>query len=189
MKKGRVILLCGSPGVGKTAVADALAKKGHTSVTIGTLMKELAVSKGYVKNRDEIRYLPKETTTKLRKAAIRRISEMRGTVIVDTHVSVANGNRYTSGMPYDTVSMLNSVSGIIFMDATNRELMLRRKKDKDRTREEEDERRMDNQRAINLGVVSYYFTYLNIPLYIIHNRQGHISETVKNCLEAIENME
>ncbi len=189
MKKSRAIWLCGPPGVGKTTVADALAKKGHGVVNIGTLMKELAVKKGYVKSRDEIKYLPKGTTTKLRKTAVMEISKMRGTIIIDTHVSVANGDRYTSGMPFDTVSVLSRISGIIFIDATHKELMLRRKKDSSRIREEENERGTENQRMINLGVVSYYFTYLNIPLYIIHNRQGHISETVKECLEAINNME
>ena len=183
------ILLCGSPGVGKTSVTELLKKEGYKSVTIGTLMKDIAVAEKYVKNRDQIRYLPKKVTSALRKSAIRQISAMSGTVLIDTHVSVCSGNRYTSGIPYDAISMLKGLSGIIMIDATEKEILARRKGDKSRTREIEDKVKIENQRMINLSALSYYSTYLNLPLYIIHNRQGRIQETANRCIEAIKNMD
>ncbi|MCL5007836.1 MAG: AAA family ATPase [Candidatus Marsarchaeota archaeon] len=142
MHKRKIIIICGAPGVGKTTVANALARDGRTVANIGTMMNELGSSgKYYVKSRDRIRYRSMEVNSRLRLNAARRIRRMHGDVIIDTHASVIAGDKVVSGMPLNFMKPLaGEVSAIIYLDASNTELIARRLKDSDRNRQRQSER-------------------------------------------------
>ncbi|RLG62950.1 adenylate kinase, partial [Candidatus Geothermarchaeota archaeon] len=75
MSTGKIIVIVGIPGVGKTSVinyaVDKLAKEGYSSIVVnyGTVMLEEAMKKGLVNNRDEIRRLDVEKQMELQRMA------------------------------------------------------------------------------------------------------------------------
>ncbi len=191
MHKRKIIIICGAPGVGKTTVANALARDGRTVANIGTMMNELGSSgKYYVKSRDRIRYRSMEVNSRLRLNAARRIRRMHGDVIIDTHASVIAGDKVVSGMPLNFMKPLaGEVSAIIYLDASNTELMARRLKDSDRNRQRQGDLEIDRQRDVNLATLSYYMVTLDIPIYIINNRENKVKDTVKSCEDVIRDLD
>ncbi len=191
MHKRKIIIICGAPGVGKTTVANALARDGRTVANIGTMMNELGSSgKYYVKSRDRIRYRSMEVNSRLRLNAARRIRRMHGDVIIDTHASVIAGDKVVSGMPLNFMKPLaGEVSAIIYLDASNTELMARRLKDSDRNRQRQSDLEIDRQRDVNLATLSYYMVTLDIPIYIINNRENKVKDTVKSCEDVIRDLD
>jgi adenylate kinase len=191
MHKRKIIIICGAPGVGKTTVANALARDGRTVANIGTMMNELGSSgKYYVKSRDRIRYRSMEVNSRLRLNAARRIRRMHGDVIIDTHASVIAGDKVVSGMPLNFMKPLaGEVSAIIYLDASNAELIARRLKDSDRNRQRQSDLEIDRQRDVNLATLSYYMVTLDIPIYIINNRENKVKDTVKSCEDVIRDLD
>ncbi len=191
MHKRKIIIICGAPGVGKTTVANALARDGRTVANIGTMMNELGSSgKYYVKSRDRIRYRSMEVNSRLRLNAARRIRRMHGDVIIDTHASVIAGDKVVSGMPLNFMKPLaGEVSAIIYLDASNTELIARRLKDSDRNRQRQSDLEIDRQRDVNLATLSYYMVTLDIPIYIINNRENKVKDTVKSCEDVIRDLD
>lgn len=191
MRKRKIVIICGAPGVGKTTVSNALARDGRTVVNIGTMMNELGSSgKYYVKSRDRIRYRSMRVNSKLRLNAARKIRRMQGDIIIDTHASVIAGDKVVSGMPLSFMKpLIGDLSGIIYLDASNSELIGRRLRDKGRTRERQTDLEIDRQRDLNLAMLSYYMVTLDIPIYIINNRENKVKDTVKNCEDLIRGME
>lgn len=182
------IFITGSPGVGKTTIANILSGKGYATFNIGSLMTEIAIKEGLVRNRDEVRKLDVDKSTELRGMAAEHISDSEGVKIVDTQISVAHGGRYAAGIPVNLMNKIKDLHLIIYIDATRDEIRTRRSKDDTRTRENENDEFIDIQRSINIGILSYYSVHLNVPIYFIHNRENDIENTVKKCEDAIKSI-
>lgn len=138
--------------------------------------------------RDRLRYLPTERIRELRKAAFSRIAAMEGTVIVDTHATVEKGNKFIFGLPINDLQYMGKVQGIIYVDASPEELIKRRSTDTMRKRENDDEEVLNLQRHLNLSVVTMYGSTYDIPVYILHNKDGglHAAKTdFENFIEDI----
>ncbi len=186
--RSNTIFITGSPGVGKTTIANMLSTKEYSVFNAGTLMNEIAVREGLVDNRDEIRTLDPKKSTELRRRMAESISDVDGIKIVDTQISVAYEGRYTAGIPIELMDRIKDLSLIIYIDATKEEIKKRRFKDKTRIRENEDDEIIDVQRSINIGILSYYLVRLNIPVYFVHNKENDLEGTVKKCEDAIKSI-
>jgi adenylate kinase len=187
----KVIIVTGTPGAGKTTLiarSKALAKIRYDDVTIGTLMEKIVKVKGWAKDRDEIRYLSNERITELRTATFSAIAGMEGNVVVDTHASIEQKGRYVPGLPAtETMLLKEGLKAIVCVDSSTEDILTRRAADdKNRKREVEDSRLIDMQRTINLSSLSYYSLKLNIPLYVIDNKQGMLDTSVKRFVEVLE---
>ncbi len=185
--KNTIILVLGSPGAGKTTLINSVAedlKHEFKVVNIGTLMTEELKSKSIP--RDKLRYLPNKEIQKLRRAAFKRIAKMHGTIIVDTHATVEKGNKFIFGLPIKDLRYMGNVHGIIYVDASPEELMKRRSADTIRKRENDDEEVLDLQRHLNLSVISMYGSMYDIPVYILHNKEGKL-EAAKADFESFIN--
>ena len=78
----RVIVITGTPGIGKTSISDSLASKlGAIHINVGELVTREKITSGY----DEARQTLIADTDKLAKRIERMINESRKTVIVDGH--------------------------------------------------------------------------------------------------------
>lgn len=189
-QKNRIILVFGSPGAGKTTVVTKSIgnNAAYRIINIGTLMKDIAMKKSYVKDRDDVRYLPIKTAIAIRKIAIRQIEKMSGNIVIDTHASVERGNRYFPGMPLDAISKLDRVAGIIYVDARTDDIIKRRKGDKNRKREIESARTIDMQRSINIAMMSTISAHLNISIYIIENDEGMLQSAEKGFKAAVDDI-
>ncbi len=186
----RIIIVTGTPGAGKTTAitnSEGITKVKYKDVTIGTLMEEIVKQKGWAKDRDEIRYLPNDKITELRKLAFAAIAAMNDNVVVDTHASIEQRGRYVPGLPTaETMLLKDGLRAIVCIDASTEDILIRRASDKNRKREVEDARLVDMQRVINLSSLSYYSQKLNIPLYVIDNKQDMLDATVKRFAEILE---
>ena len=143
---------------------------------MGTMMLEVGQKLGYVTDRDQIRFLDLKKFNEVRNKALDEIEEMSGNIIIDTHASVGENGRYLPGFPVHFLDKLGHVKGLIYIDATTKDIMARRKADKTRKREDDDEPTIDAQRLINISMLSFASAYLNVPLYVVINRHGRPGE-------------
>ena len=183
----RIVVVTGSPGVGKTTLVKSLG--GDPSFRIMSVADEmlpLAAEKGWAKHRDELRYMDNEQITTLRNYAFEKIAASDGNVIIDTHATVEQNGRYVPGLPGDAMEKFKGLmAGIIYIDASTDDILARRESDKERVREKEARHIIHMQRAINISALSYYSSYLNVPLYVVTNRQGRLDESMekfKSCI-------
>lgn len=187
-----IVIVTGTPGAGKTTILEGVAKdKSYRIVSVGTLMFDLASKENFVGERDKLRLKSNEKRhSELRDKAFSKIASTKGNVIVDTHVSIeAEGTgRYVPGLPLEALKRIKNLKGFIYVDAHTDRILERRRADKTRKRKEEDSALIDTQRLINISALSYYSSYLNIPLYVIFNRQNMLDwsiEKLKTCLKEL----
>ncbi len=185
----KIVVVTGTPGAGKTTVIRNSKKAGsYKIVSVGGLMEEIGVERKYVHDRDEIRKLKNEQISELRKEAFHKISSLDGNVIVDTHASVARRRRYIPGFPFEALEHMKGIIGLIYIDSSAEEIIARRGRDLTRERELESKEEINDQRTINLSMLSYYASYLNIPLYIIENKEGNMDGTLSNFAEDLKEL-
>ena len=88
----KLVVLTGIPGSGSTTVLKkTLEEVDYLHLNYGDIMTEIAVEKGLVENRDELRKLPADTQKEIQKEAGLRIKERSESenVIVDTHCTIS----------------------------------------------------------------------------------------------------
>jgi adenylate kinase len=174
----RIVIVTGTPGAGKSSIVRTLDKSPVYRVrNLGEIMLGLAIKKGYCKDRDKIRYLSNAKQNELGLAAARQLAKEKGTVVLDTHASVEQHGRVVTGLPGNFLDALKDVRGLVYVDSETDLIVKRRKRDKARSREVESKRTIETQRIINLSTLSYCAAYLNIPIYIIDNKEGRLKES------------
>ena len=175
-----IILVAGSPGAGKTTVLREVGKSfNSTIVNMGTMMLQVAQGLGYVKDRDQLRFLGLKKFNEVRNKALDEIEKMDGNIIIDTHASVGENGRYLPGFPVSFLNHLGHVRGLVYIDATTKDIMSHRLADHSRKREKDDEPTIDAQRLINISMLSFASAYLNVPFYVVINRHGDLVKTVE----------
>lgn len=140
------IIATGVPGVGKTTVLNSareiLAREGinFMIVNFGDYMLSVALEKGWVKHRDELRYLPLRRQLELQEYAARAIrldAEQKlgekGILIVDTHAVIKTPVGYWAGLPENVVKELNP-DAIVVIEAPPEVVYEHQKRDTSRRR-------------------------------------------------------
>ncbi len=175
----KIVFVCGSPGAGKSSVVGGISSNGNYKiVNVGNLMEVMARTKGYAKDRDEIRFLSKERYDELQIAAFKMISEMEGNIVLDTHATVEQNGRYMPGITFGKAAHLKGLAAFMYIDALTQDIESRRKDDRTRRRENERPELVDVQREINMSILSACSTYLDLPFYVIFNERGKLESSV-----------
>jgi adenylate kinase len=176
----KIVFVCGSPGAGKTTMLKGVAdNQNYKFMNVGTVMLEIAIKHGYVKERDEIRFLSKKLINELQILTFTEISKGDGNVILDTHATVEENGRYVPGITIEHTKYLAGLAGFIYIDSLTEDISHRRKGDHTRRREHERKELIDVQRHINLSILSTCATYLDVPVYVIFNEQGKLEESIE----------
>jgi adenylate kinase len=187
--KKNVILILGIPGSGKSTLLRGVeGYKGYKSINVGTVMKKVTEEKNMDLSRDKIRYLNKDMIDQIRSETFNRVLSSGDKLLVDTHSTIERESKFITGLPADS-EIMKDVNGIIYIDADSSEIIRRRSFDPKREREKDDEYIIDKQRDLNMAVMGFYLTYLNIPVYIINNKKGDIElsiEKFKHFIDLIE---
>ena len=141
---GRVIVVTGIPGTGKTTVCNELAKLAKQIgrkvevINYGTVMVELSHKSGKSLHRDELRKsglaLQRNLQTEAAKIISKKAAEFEGEVIVDTHMSIKTVDGYWAGLPSHVLQLLNP-DMFILVEAEPQEILSRRLKDITRKRD------------------------------------------------------
>ncbi len=177
------IIVTGTPGSGKTTVLKALSD--IRVINMGTEMLKYTADKN-ITNRDEIRkVLSYSDINRIRKSIFEELNKIDSDFLFETHTSVKKGSKYIPGFSDTELRMLKEVKAIIYIDATAGEILLRRQNDSTRERENETEEDINEQRSINIALASYFSACLNVPLYMVRNRQNMVSETNNEVRKAI----
>jgi adenylate kinase len=186
----KIAIVTGSPGVGKTTLVKTLSGDHlYKIVSVADEMLPVAVEKSYVQHRDELRKLTNEQITELRNVAFENIAKKDGNIIIDTHATVEQKGRFVPGLPFGAVKHFDGkLAGLIYIDASTDDILARRMGDNSRIREKEERHVIHMQRSINISVLSYYSSRLNVPLYVITNRQGHLEAAVNDFKASISDI-
>ena len=141
---GRVIVVTGIPGTGKTTVSNELAKLAKQIgrkvevINYGTVMVELSHKSGKTLHRDELRKsglaLQRDLQAEAAKIISKKAAEAEGYVIVDTHMSIKTVDGYWAGLPFHVLQLLNP-DMFILVEAEPNEVLSRRFKDVTRKRD------------------------------------------------------
>lgn len=106
----KVVIAAGLNGSGKSSVSKVAKSKGYTVVNWGDLMVETALQRKLVTNRDQMRHLALPVQDHLQIEAARRILEMQGKILVDTHYAIPVSKKsFIRGLPNNILDILKPV--------------------------------------------------------------------------------
>ncbi len=188
----KIVIVTGTPGAGKTSIVDGVIKEGgrikYKTVSMGTEMNNLAVKKRLVKNRDEIRKLHPKTIEKLRGEALVKISKMNGNLILDTHATVKSANRYVPGFSSREIGILSGLKAFVYIDSEATDIIIRRARDRNRTRDVDNIEELKQQREINLSLIASYSiqSEVPVPIFIIENRENKLEQAIAQAKDIIQ---
>ena len=175
-----VIVVTGIPGVGKTTVMkQATEGLDIEFVTFGSVMIDIAVEMGLVKDRDEMRKLTLEQQKDLQIHSAEKVASM-GDVILDTHCTVKTPKGYMPGLPEWVLKKLKPTA-IVVVEADPDEIFNRRAKDITRNRDPDSEEEIAEHQQINRAAAMSYATLTGATVKIVFNHDDAIEEAVKQA--------
>ena len=191
---GRVIVVTGIPGTGKTTVCNETLKlaeqtrKKIQAVNYGSIMVELSRKRGKSLHRDELRRCGLTFQRNLQVEAAKTISkktgEVDGDLIVDTHMSIKTANGYLAGLPSHVLQLLNP-DMFVLVEAEPHEVLSRRFRDKTRKRDKamEDEIMEETLFSRLMAVACAVLTGASVK--IVRNLAGKQAEAAEDVLKLL----
>jgi adenylate kinase len=188
---GRLAVVVGIPGVGKTTVMDNFVEtckqKGIKArvLTMGTLMLEEAVAKGLAQDRDGLRGLTLKQQRELREASVPKIlaAKREATIVLlDTHFMVRSRGGYLIALPR---KFLDSISPEFFIvvEAAVDEIVRRRNKDKERTRDVVDRSEVKLEQDITRQAAFLLASLCNADAIRVLNRRNQAAQAARKLYE------
>ena len=194
MARGKVVIVTGIPGAGKSTVCKellALASERGAKVSVlnyGDAMVEIMTKKGRELHRDDIRRMgmsvqkvvQAEAAAKLAK----KIEKADGHVIIDTHMVVKTSFGYLPGLPKHVLEILKP-DLLVLVEASPEEIAERRPKDVDRRRDVRTLEELQEEIAFSRMVASACSVFTGAPVAIIMNRTGRQREAAEQLLKLL----
>ncbi|MGQ9719951.1 MAG: adenylate kinase [Candidatus Jordarchaeum sp.] len=190
-RKGRIFIVTGIPGVGKTTVLDASLEAARASgsdevllVNYGTVMFEEAKSKGLVENRDQMRNLPSEVQREVQRLAAEKIAGMAKNkiVIVDTHMLIKTPEGFLPGIPIWVAEAL-CPNLFILVEAFPEEIAGRRSRDAARNRDLESVKDIDLHQQLCRSAAIACAEITGSTVKIIMNHDGKAEEAAAETVK------
>lgn len=183
-------VIFGVPGVGKTSVVKGvLERTGIKHIHWGDLTMDVALEKGVIKNRDEIRMLNIEQQKDIRKEVSQKIFEIsqnHDNVLVETHAAVKTPQGYWPGLSLSTLERF-SPDVFIVINAQPEFVFERRLKDTSRWRK--DEVTIESVReamSITTQMVINYAVLTSGTFLEVENKQNDLNFAVDIISELVE---
>lgn len=184
-----LVILTGIPGTGKTTVIAGVLDhlKTYKEVNYGTLMFEMAKEQKLVKERDELRKLPKDVQMKLSDATARKIAEMAQiqNILLDTHCTVKTAKGYMPGLRQETL-MLMKPAQFILLESDDKEIYARRQKDDTRKRDDDTVEQIHEQQMLNRAYAAALSAATGAFVSVVKNHDGKLKEAVKHLVELLK---
>lgn len=194
--KGRVIIVTGIPGVGKTTVLKELVKEAGKKgarlnvVNYASIMLEVAKEKEKGVGRDDLRCMPIDLQRALQIEAAERIEKMIAVspeTIVDTHMIIRTNQGYWTGLPLKVLRKLRP-SLFVLIEAELGEIVDRRLKDKKRKRDEVLIEEVKEEMGFSRFVAASCATLTGAPVKILKNPAGKQVEVANQLLSTIQKL-
>jgi len=188
----KVVVVTGVPGAGKSTVVQEALKQlkaqgvEYEFINYGDVMFELMREREGVADRDEMRKIPTSSYRKIQREAGKQIARaaQRKFVLVDTHCLIKKPEGYYPGLPRWVIEELDPES-IVIIEASSEEVARRRAKDTTRRRDKELLDEVVEHQLLNRAIATAYATLTGATVRIIHNRDGKLSEAVKEMVEVL----
>jgi len=191
---GRVIIVTGIPGTGKTTVCNEVVKlaervgKKVEVINYGSVMVELSRESGKSLHRDELRRSGLTFQRNLQAEAAKIISEktteVQGDLIVDTHMSIKTGDGYWAGLPFHVLQLLNPEM-FILVEAESLEVLSRRLKDKTRKRDKAMEGEIAEEILFSRLMAAACAVLTGASVRIVKNPAGKQAEAAEEVLKLL----
>jgi len=191
---GRVIIVTGIPGTGKTTVCNEVVKfaerigKKVEVVNYGSVMVELSHRGGKSLHRDELRRFGLTFQRNLQAEAAKIISEktteVQGVLIVDTHMSIKTVDGYWAGLPFHVLQLLNPEM-LILVEAEPLEVLSRRVKDKTRKRDKAMEGEITEEILFSRLMAAACAVLTGASVKIVKNPAGKQAEAAEEVLKLL----
>jgi adenylate kinase len=185
------VVVTGVPGVGKSTVIAGVLKElkklkvSCKLINYGDIMLEMVRERTKITDRDEMRKLPTELYREIQREAAERIAnQAKGKlVLLDTHCSVKKPEGYLPGLPKWVLERLQP-EAIILIEAAPEEVAKRRVKDV-RRRDKELIAQVEEHQQLNRAIAMGYAALTGATVRIIRNREGKLSEAVREMVEVL----
>jgi adenylate kinase len=180
-----LIVVTGIPGVGKTTVMKKAAEGMDIEfVTFGTLMSDMAIETGIVKDRDEMRKLTLEQQKELQIKSAEKIASM-GNIILDTHCTVKTPKGYMPGLPEWVIKRINPTA-IVVVEADPEEIYNRRANDPSRNRDPDTVEQIAEHQMMNRAAAMAYSALSGATVKIVFNHDDAIDSAVKQATPVLK---
>jgi len=186
-----VVMITGIPGVGKstiTRMALKATKAKFRLINFGDLMFDVAVEKGLVKHRDEVRKLDPMTQKEIQLEVARRIVDISKSepVLIDTHATVRTPKGYLLGFPLEVIETIKP-DFIVIIEATPSEILGRRLRDLKRDRDVETEDQIQRHQDLNRAAAVAYAMHSDALIKVIENHEDKgLKEAVAELVEILD---
>lgn len=178
------VIVTGIPGVGKTTVMEAAAKRAELDIAVyGTVMFEVALEEGLVTDRDELRRLDPDVQKRVQRAAAKNIAA-RGDVVVDTHCTIKTPKGYLPGLPAWVLEALQP-STIVLVEATPEEIQGRRVGDESRVRDADSVEAIAEHQEYNRRFAAAYSTLTGATVHTVYNHDDKVDEAIAQILPVV----
>jgi len=191
---GRVVVVTGIPGSGKTSVCNELLKLAEKSgrrvavINYGSIMVELSQAGGKSLHRDEMRKSRLSLQRNLQAEAAKKISqktaEINGDIIVDTHMSIKTVDGYWAGLPFNVIQLLKP-DAFVLVEAEPHEVLFRRRRDVTRKRDKVLENEIEEELLFSRLMATACSVLTGASVKIVKNRNGKQVEAAKEILELL----
>lgn len=184
----KVVVVAGIPGSGSTTVLENTLKElDYLNVNYGDVMLEIAVEKGLVENRDQMRTLPPEVQKDIQRAAAKSIRErsLENNIIVDTHCTIKTPAGFLPGLPVWVLEELEP-DMFVLVEADAEEIFTRRISDKTRDRDVESLQEIDLHHQMNRAAAMAYATLTGATVKIVKNHNNQLESAVSEMKSVLE---
>jgi len=190
----KTIVVTGIPGTGKTTVCNVvekLAKKAGVDVNVinyGTVMVEELQKYKRDLERDAMRKADLDFQRKLQRevaeAVSKKIRQLNGVKIIDTHMSIKTLEGYLPGLPFHVLQLLKPEL-FVLIEAKPSEISSRRMKDVTRKRDEAIEEAVKEELLFSRLMAGACAILTGAPVKIVINAEGKQEEAAKEILKAL----
>ncbi len=196
------IIITAVPGCGKTTVLNFLKKhaeedkKDIVFANFGDYMFEEAKKRGLAEHRDGMRPLPKHVQEELQLAAAKKLGELKGNVIIDTHASIKTKFGYWAGLPEQILKLMNP-DIIVVLEKDPKIILEKREGDKEReklgARDKETVEEIDLHQRINRMYATAYAAFVAGAVKIVEAKGeetehlGHAKQAAKQLWDDLKN--
>ncbi len=196
-----VAIALGVPGVGKTTVLRKLVEIAEREnirvkvVNLGDYMLREALKRGYVDQRDKIRYLKLRQQLELQIHAANAIIEdaleelKEGDIlIIDTHAVIKTSVGYWTGIPRILMELFKP-DVLIIIEASVDEIISRQQRDKSRYRKDIAKPEIVKNLMEQTRMLAFSAALTTSSLVkIVENKEGHVEDTAREILGTLKGL-